>query len=477
MDTISNIHSVSISLAQLRQCRASLGMYLQKFRNRLKGKNRVYVAQTVRLFDSIAAFMEKKLANEADADGNVSISQLMEGRGVDQIDLHKLIIYLQQSKLARKVEGYARYEHQSKYEGDDQDQRNGARSSTPTLTLVQSFLEVLMNPATEGRFFYEKKDQNEIVLRYMLLDPTHHFKDIVEEARAVILLGGTMSPMEDYIQHLFSYLPPDRIQTWTCGHIIPSQNLLSIPLARAEDGTPFNFTYENRNTPQLITALGNSIISLASCIPDGLVVFFPSYAYLEKVITSWKASDSYQRGQKIWDRLQKIKPVFQEVKASAVDEILASYALSVSTSKGGLLLSVIGGKLSEGINFSDALGRGVIVVGLPFPNTQSAQWKAKLEYIEQSTMKRTGSIQEGKEASRNFYENACMRAVNQSIGRTIRHQGDFAGIMLLDRRYESKRIRDKLPGWIKQGMVDEGRGVKEASQRLQDFFEAKKHAP
>lgn len=41
------------------------------------------------------------------------------------------------------------------------------------------------------------------------------------------------------------------------------------------------------------------------------------------------------------------------------------------------LLLVIGGKLSEGINFSDDLARYVVVVGLPYANSQAATLKEK----------------------------------------------------------------------------------------------------
>ena len=41
-----------------------------------------------------------------------------------------------------------------------------------------------------------------------------------------------------------------------------------------------------------------------------------------------------------------------------------------------------------------------------------------------------------------------MRAVNQSIGRAIRHANDYACILLVDRRFSSPRIKGKLPKWI-----------------------------
>jgi len=62
MDAVSGIHSVEVSLNQLKRARAQIAAYLQKFRNRLKGKNRVYVAQVVRVIDSLSGYLEGRLA-------------------------------------------------------------------------------------------------------------------------------------------------------------------------------------------------------------------------------------------------------------------------------------------------------------------------------------------------------------------------------------------------------------------------------
>lgn len=186
MDAIAGIHSVSVSLSQLQTAISQLTTYARKFKTRLKGKNRNYVAQVIRLVSSIADHLQSISQQKGSQEGSVQSSDLMAGKGVDQINPYKLSRYLQESKLARKVDGYV--------ESSQQPDRAQDKTVVPVLFHIQSFLLPLMNPSEEGRLFYQK-NQDDVLLKYMLLDPTNHFREIVEDARAVILAGGTMSPV------------------------------------------------------------------------------------------------------------------------------------------------------------------------------------------------------------------------------------------------------------------------------------------
>lgn len=209
MDAISNIHSVTVTLSQLQMAHSQLTAYARRFKTRLKGKNRSYIAQVIRLIDSIATHLRSILESKGASEGSIQASDLMAGKGVDQINPYKLSHYLQESKLARKVDGYSDY---------SQAQTTGQPSetlTTPVLFHIQSFLLPLMNPSAEGRLFY-LKSQGDVQLKYMLLDPTNHFRDIVEDARAVILAGGTMSPVNRICWPYSSYynankVPDDRL--------------------------------------------------------------------------------------------------------------------------------------------------------------------------------------------------------------------------------------------------------------------------
>ena len=47
--------------------------------------------------------------------------------------------------------------------------------------------------------------------------------------------------------------------------------------------------------------------------------------------------------------------------------------------------------MSEGINFSDDLGRCIVMIGLPYPNLYSAELKEKINYLN-TNMVRSYSI-------------------------------------------------------------------------------------
>ncbi|KAL2017210.1 hypothetical protein VTK56DRAFT_2417 [Thermocarpiscus australiensis] len=562
MDAVANVHAAEICLSELRRARQVLGLYVKRFGTKLKGENRVMVALVGKVVESLSDCLDGALKAKGDQ-GIVESNTLLKSRGADQINLYQLIRYIQESKLAYKVESYVNHTEEA------QDPLAPRKiTSTPVLHTLVSFLTALTNLSAEGRIFYEKlsSDLPDIKLSYLLLSPTHAFSSIASAARAVILAGGTMSPFDDYKAHLFPALPPDKITTLSCGHVIPASNLCvwtlgstrPIPTGNATAPDAFDFSFQRRSDPATIRQLGFVLLNICSVVPDGVVVFFPSYGYLDEVVAAWQAPDpatvaapaqgtAPTHQSTLWDRLAAKKALFRETKGGSSDDILQRYTdatLSPSSASssaragsatrkwtrktGAVLLSVVGGKLSEGINFSDRLGRCVVVVGLPYPNIHSPEWKARIEYIESTALarlqaqaqaqhqdqgqvltspscpssdagpcattaepvslspeqqrqrgpvlSREEALAQAKQAAREFYENACMRAVNQSIGRAIRHRGDYAAVVLVDRRFAAERIRGKLPGWIREGMVEgsERRGLQGLMGALSSFFRGKR---
>lgn len=457
LNAVEGIYSAELSNDQLKRVRDVIIIYLQKFRNRLKGSNRVYVTQLVRVIDSLLEFTKSTDSNTGN--GVTSANALLSGKGVDQINLTKLVNYISESKLARKVEGYATHLLKSSTSQNGPAAINTREAEVPTLMQVQSFLMTLMNPSKEGRFFWSR-ESDKVILRYMLLDPSEHFRDIVSEARAVILAGGTMSPMDEYKHQLFPYLPS--VFTFSCGHLIPPTSLLVRTISTDDDGRiEFSFKSRNRNSA---VRIGKALSKISICVKGGTVVFFPSYGYLEEVLRVWK-EDS------ILDTLQSARRVFSDGRKSSAEDTFRAYSEEIRTKGSAVLLSVVGGKLSEGINFSDDLGRCVVVVGLPYPNLQTADWKAKMQYLEDRA---TANGEPRGQASKEHAENVCMRSVNQAIGRAIRHKNDWASILLFDARFDASSIQNKLPAWIKVG-APAGRmySLRDTLQDLKGFFDTK----
>jgi chromosome transmission fidelity protein 1 len=184
-----------------------------------------------------------------------------------------------------------------------------------------------------------------------------------------------------------SKISPERLRFLSCDHVIPDENLLGLIADLGPSGQEFEFSYDQRKNSKMINELGLMVTNLCTVVPDGVVIFFPSYAYEEVVMDHWKASG-------VLERIGAKKKVFREPRnTSSIDETLQNYAQHIEkSSPGGALLSaVVGGKMSEGINFKDELGRCVIMVGLPFPNARDPVLLEKMAFVNHKAVGDGGS--------------------------------------------------------------------------------------
>lgn len=58
--------------------------------------------------------------------------------------------------------------------------------------------------------------------------------------------------MEDYAEHLFPYLEPERLRTFSYGHVIPKDNLMAAPISKGVLDTEFDFTYGKRDSERMV---------------------------------------------------------------------------------------------------------------------------------------------------------------------------------------------------------------------------------
>ncbi|NXU66541.1 DDX11 helicase, partial [Horornis vulcanius] len=484
IDTITCIHSAEVSGSQLCCAHSQLSQYMERYRKRLKAKNLMYIKQILYLLEQFVAMLGGNVnqnpgCQAVSQTGTVlkSINDFLFQSQTDNINLFKVQRYCEKSLISRKLFGFVeRYggpasavktnkeiqklaglqnflltlQQGSDKEGDSpvEAEYDQLRTASP-LMQIEGFLSALTNANQDGRVILNRQGTvGQSSLKFLLLNPAVHFAKVVEECRAVIIAGGTMQPVADFREELLCCAGVDsaRIVEFSCGHVIPPENILPIILCSGPSNQQLEFTYQTRDLPQMMDETGRILCNLCNVIPGGVVCFFPSYEYEKQVYGHWEKTG-------LLSRLAAKKKIFQEPKkANQVEQVLVEYAKCIKRCSqtggqmtGALLLSVVGGKMSEGINFSDDLGRCVIMVGMPYPNIRSPELQEKMTWLDK-TMPRAA----GQAPSRVLIENLCMKAVNQSIGRAIRHQKDFASILLLDHRYTRPAIFNKLPQWIRE---------------------------
>uniref|UniRef100_A0A6Q2XZW6 Helicase ATP-binding domain-containing protein n=1 Tax=Esox lucius TaxID=8010 RepID=A0A6Q2XZW6_ESOLU len=465
-DTLSCIHSSELTGAQLCRAHSQLTQYSERYRSRLKAKNLMYIKQILFVIEGLLRVLGGKVGQNPHSQSTQPATELLTMNNflfkaqIDNINLFKVHRYFEKSMISRKVRvliitpkknhKYSRDLSASPVESPPglQGAADDRELAASPMMQIEGFFMALTNTNTDGRVMLHTQGSVAVSsVKFLLLNPAVHFSQVLKDCRAVIIAGGTMQPVSDFKQELLfsAGVEAERITEFSCGHVIPPENILPLVLCSGPSGQELEFTFQNRDTPHLMDETGRVLSNLCNVVPGGIVCFFPSYDYSRRILGHWEASG-------VLARLSSKKKIFQEPKkANQVEQVLNEFSRTIQVRltnngvlSGALLFSVVGGKMSEGINFSDELGRCIVMVGMPYPNIKSPELQEKMSYLDKN-LPHSG----GRSPGQALIENLCMKAVNQSIGRAIRHREDYACIILCDRRYSRPATLAKLPDWIR----------------------------
>ncbi|XP_078494291.1 Fanconi anemia group J protein homolog [Ciona intestinalis] len=279
-------------------------------------------------------------------------------------------------------------------------------------------------------------------LHFWCLNPAVAFTDLAD-TRCIILTSGTLSPMSSFSSELGLSFP---IQL-EAAHVISNSQVFVGSLGCGPNGHRLQATYQNTNSLDFQDELGKLVQSVCNVVPYGVLCFFSSYKMLEKLCERWKNTGLW------YDICQKKEIVCEPHGRNKADfdGVLQNFYRTVamvgtSDLTGALFLAVCRGKASEGLDFANNNARAVITVGIPFPNYRDKQVELKKTYNNFHCQDR------GLLTGNDWYEIQAFRALNQALGRCIRHRNDWGALIIVDDRFcqNPRKYCKGLSKWVRQ---------------------------
>ncbi|KAM3588915.1 Regulator of telomere elongation helicase 1 [Umbelopsis sp. WA50703] len=192
--------------------------------------------------------------------------------------------------------------------------------------------------------------------------------------------------------------------------------------------------------------LASGTLSPLSSFASEMLLDFPIRLENSHVIKA----DQTENSKSIWDRLNEQKKIFVEPKSKyEFNHALNGYYSKIKDPAfdGAIFLAVCRGKVSEGVDFANGRGRAVVITGIPFPNTTDQKIKQKKDFLDD--MRSVSANRTQMLSGNEWYQQQALRAVNQAIGRVIRHRNDYGAILLCDERFGSTAIINQLSAWLR----------------------------
>lgn len=282
-------------------------------------------------------------------------------------------------------------------------------------------------------------------LGFWCLNPEVIFRSMVNATKSVILTSGTLSPMDTFSSELATRFD----QRLEALHIISEEQTWvgCVPVGPA--GAPFLGNFKSMESFAYQDDMCRAILEVTKLVPAGVLCFVPSYSFMDKLLHRMK-------GIGIYEQIAGRKKIFVEPRQGSpkdFERLLRSYysaikspsraTLGSEAMEGALLFAVYRGKISEGLDLRDDNCRAVIPIGIPYPAFKDPKVVLKREFNDRQGPAR--KLLSGQQ----WYESQAFRALNQALGRCIRHRHDWGAIILLEQRFTIGRNVNQLSKWVR----------------------------
>ncbi|KPI89447.1 Helicase-like protein [Leptomonas seymouri] len=280
------------------------------------------------------------------------------------------------------------------------------------------------------------------------LDGSLAFQHLLRSVHRVVLASGTLAPFTQLAQDLG--LTSSQWEIVEGLHVVPPTQyrlaaLTSLPSCAASNTTvPLRCTYASLSSPSFLKAVARCVVQLARTVQrsssngsggGGVLFFVPNYGVLHSLATITRELLRVSSQDPGFLSSAPPIPLFLEPrKAEELTQVLHQFRCHTQGPKGGtaLFFSVYRGKVSEGIDFTDDMARLVVCLGVPLQPLKSWKVVAQRAYS-------------GPE----WYTSDAVRAVNQALGRCLRHARDYGAVVLLDERYAQAEYQQRLSRWCR----------------------------
>lgn len=171
VEAMNNTYKVEVTSKQFVVARRCVWTYFKKYEKRFKGKNSFYIKQLLSILECLTKFLRQlgkgKLAastggeeNAVDGSKMMTINDFLFSARIDHFNMFKILQYLSQSGLPKKILGFMDAEANAPagvVHGNDDDEEKTSRHISP-LRSIEALLKALTTATGDGRILAQPQN-------------------------------------------------------------------------------------------------------------------------------------------------------------------------------------------------------------------------------------------------------------------------------------------------------------------------------